>query len=159
MTRKDLVLSLSLFLVISPTAGEARGGKTAEVLLGQALHEEELGGNLEVAIATYKKIVSEHSAKPELAARAQLQIGICYEKLGKQEAKKAYQQVVDNYPSQQEAVRLAREGLARLDADRKEPSATITVREFMRSGEFSYDRVSDPTIDAGEFVTTSISIH
>ena len=155
MIRKKLTLSLSLILAISPTAAEARGGKTAEVLLGQALHEEELGGNLDVAIATYKKIVTEHSAKPELAARAQLQIGICYEKLGKHEAEKAYERVVDNYPSQQGAVRLAREGLARLDSERKEPAPTITVREFMRSGQFSYDKISDPTIDANELVATS----
>ncbi len=155
MIKKELVLSLILFLALSPLAAEAREGKSAEVLLGRALHEEELGGNLEGAITTYKKVVTEHSEKPELAARAQLQIGICYEKLGKQEAEKAYQRVVENYPSQQEAVRVAREGLARLDARQKEPASAITVRELIRSGEWSYDKISDPTIDASEIAMTS----
>jgi Tol biopolymer transport system component len=43
-----------------------------------------------------------------------LYIGLCYEKLGLKEARKAYQKVLDNYPGQQEEVALARSNLNRL---------------------------------------------
>ena len=53
-----------------------------------------------------------------LAAKAQLRIGICYEKLGSQEARKAYQRLIADYPGQKEEVALARDRLARLADDR-----------------------------------------
>jgi len=73
-------------------------------LFQKALAKERGEGNLEEAIVLYKKVVEE--AKDEsLAAKAQLRIGICYEKLGKQEAQKAYQMVIDNYPQQTDTVK------------------------------------------------------
>jgi Tol biopolymer transport system component len=51
----------------------------------------------------------------EIAAKAQLQIGICYEKLGEKNTKQAqvaFQKVLDNYPGQTEAVKVAKEKLS-----------------------------------------------
>ncbi|GAH60379.1 unnamed protein product, partial [marine sediment metagenome] len=51
----------------------------------------------------------------EYAAKSQLYIGLCYEKLGLKEAKqaqKAFQKVIDNYPGQVEAVKVAKEKLS-----------------------------------------------
>lgn len=79
----------------------------------KALAKERGEGDLEGAIALYLKVVEE--AKDEaLAAKAQYRIGLCYEKLGKQEAQKAFQKVIDNYPTQHETVKAAREKLSSL---------------------------------------------
>jgi Tol biopolymer transport system component len=80
-------------------------------LFQKALAKERAEGNLEEAISLYKKVIAE--AKDEaLAAKAQLRIGFCYEKLGLNEAQKAFQKVVDNYPAQTEAVKTAKEKLS-----------------------------------------------
>jgi Tol biopolymer transport system component len=76
----------------------------------KALAKERGEGNLEEAIALYQKVIDE-TKDEALAAKAQLRIGICYEKLGREEARKAFQKVVDNYPSQTETVKTAREKL------------------------------------------------
>ncbi|MEK7407424.1 MAG: hypothetical protein AAB225_20295 [Acidobacteriota bacterium] len=61
----------------------------AEALLGAAIHQEEAEGNLEAAIATYKKVLAQYGSNRPLAARAQYRLGLCYEKLGDAEARKA----------------------------------------------------------------------
>jgi len=82
-------------------------------LFQKALAKERAEGNLEEAIALYQKVIEE-SKDESLAAKAQLRIGICYEKLGKQEAEKAYQKVIDKYPHQVDTVRIAKEKLSSL---------------------------------------------
>ena len=83
-------------------------------LFQKALAKERAEGNLEEAIALYQKVIKEAS-DDSLAAKAQLRIGICYEKLGQKKselAQQAFQKVIDNYPSQTEAVKTAKEKLA-----------------------------------------------
>lgn len=82
-------------------------------LFQKALAKERGEGNLEEAIALYQKVIDE-SKDEALAAQAQLRIGFCYEKLGREEARKAFQKVLDNYPAQTETVKTAREKLALL---------------------------------------------
>ena len=77
----------------------------------KALYVEEVGGDLKKAIDLYREILKNFPANREVAAKAQLHIGLCLEKKGLEEARKAYQTVVDNYPDQIEIVRLAREKL------------------------------------------------
>ncbi|MFO7733950.1 MAG: tetratricopeptide repeat protein, partial [Candidatus Aminicenantes bacterium] len=79
----------------------------------KALAKERGEGNLEEAIALYQKVIEE-TKDEALAAQAQLRIGFCYEKLGREEARKAFQKVVDRYPAQTETVKTAREKLALL---------------------------------------------
>ena len=83
-------------------------------LFQKALAKERGEGNLEEAISLYQKVVAE-TKDESLAAKAQLRIGICYEKLGLKKAKqaqKAFQKVIDNYPSQTETVKVAKEKLS-----------------------------------------------
>ena len=136
MTRKQLAFSLTLLLAIPLLAAVPQQEKTAEILLGAALHQEEVEGNLEAAIATYEKILTEHSTKRALAARAQLHIGICYEKLGKPEAREAYERLLRNYADQAEQVYAARTRLAALDQPRSpaDPS-TMVVRRVWSGGD------------------------
>jgi len=85
-------------------------------LFQKALAKERAEGNLEEAIALYQKVIQE-SKDESLAAKAQLRIGICYEKLGQEKSKlaqEAFREVVDNYPKQVEEVKVAREKLSGL---------------------------------------------
>ena len=85
-------------------------------LFQKALAKERGEGNLEEAIALYQKVIDE-TKDQSLAAKAQLRIGFCYEKLGKEKARlaqEAFQKVVDKYPAQTETVKTAREKLVLL---------------------------------------------
>ena len=82
----------------------------------KALAKERSEGNLEEAIALYQKVIDE-TKDESLAAQAQLRIGICYEKLGREKAKlaqEAFQKVVDKYPTQTDTVKTAKEKLTLL---------------------------------------------
>ena len=88
--------------------------ETAKELFEKGVYLEETKGDLEKAIAVYGRVVKEFPDERAVAAKAQLRIGICFEKLGLKEAEKVFQKVVDNYPDQAEAVKAAREKLSLL---------------------------------------------
>ena len=95
-------------------SSNAQGVTEAERLLQKAILLETVDGNLQAAIDQYKKIVAENGSNRVVAARALLRLAGCYEKLGRNEAEKTYQQLIDAYPEQVETVRLAREQLSLL---------------------------------------------
>jgi len=88
--------------------------QSAEQLYQSGLYKEEVEGELEGAIEIYEKIIKDFPENESTAAKALYHIGMCYEKLGKQEALKAYQRLIDEYPGQKQEVSLAKERLARL---------------------------------------------
>lgn len=94
-------------------APQAAAATTPDALLGQALHEEEVEGRLQNAIALYQKVMKTPGVTRAQAGRAQFRIGACYERLGLGEARKAYEAVVANYADQAD---LAAEAKARLAA-------------------------------------------
>ena len=68
-----------------------------------ALAQEKGEGNLEEAIRLYKQVIEAHEkgeGDEGLAARAQLRIGVCQEKLGLAQARQTYEAVRDKYPDQ-----------------------------------------------------------
>jgi len=68
-----------------------------------ALTQEKSEGNLEEAIRLYQQVIEAHEkgeADESLAARAQLRIGVCQEKLGLAQARQTYEAVRDKYPDQ-----------------------------------------------------------
>jgi Tol biopolymer transport system component len=74
-------------------------------------------GKLEEAIQLYKKILTGRPSNRAVAAKALLQMGQCYEKLGEtqaQEARKAYQRIAREFADQAEIVAQARLRLAAL---------------------------------------------
>lgn len=91
--------------------------ESAKELFEKAVYLEETKGELEQAIDVYKRVVDEFPGDRATAAKAQLQIGLCYEKLGNKEALKAYQLVLKNYGDQEEPVSIARAKLADLEAN------------------------------------------
>jgi Tol biopolymer transport system component len=118
MKRTILLAAIALGLLMAVAAGQQASQKapSAELLLGSALHQEEVEGNLEAAIETYKKLLAAYPDNRAVAAEAQFRIGTCYERLGRQEAQKAYEAVLAKYIDQTEFVSKARERLAALEA-------------------------------------------
>ena len=68
-----------------------------------ALAQEKGEGNLKEAIRLYQQVIEAHEkgeADEKMAARAQLRIGVCQEKLGLAQARQTYEVVRDKYPDQ-----------------------------------------------------------
>ena len=79
----------------------------------EAIHLMETKGDYPAAIRLFQEIAK--GPDRNLAARSLLYVGICYEKLGKDEAKKAYQRVIQEFGDQQEVVAEARTRLSKLE--------------------------------------------
>jgi Tol biopolymer transport system component len=101
---------LTLVLVLS---GFAAASQDLSDVFYKAVHLQDVKGDLEAAIPLFEKVVTE-SKDPSLAAKAQLRIGMCYEKLGATRALQAYQKVIDHYPRQSQEVAMARSRIAAL---------------------------------------------
>src|SRR6266567_9557027 len=91
----------------------AAAQKTPESMLGAALHQEEVQGDLKGAIAAYQKVVAAPGVSRKTAADALVRMGQCYEKLGDSESRKIYDRVIREYADQREAVAVARARLGR----------------------------------------------
>ena len=68
-----------------------------------ALTQEKGEGNLKEAIRLYQQVIEAHEkgeGDEKMAARAQLRIGVCQEKLGLAQARQTYEAVRDKYPDQ-----------------------------------------------------------
>jgi Tol biopolymer transport system component/Skp family chaperone for outer membrane proteins len=117
--RRNLMKKRSIMIAILVVVAFSFGNLAAQNgydLFQKALAKERGEGNLEEAIALYQKVIEE-SKDESLAAKAQLRIGICYEKLGLNKAKlaqDAFQKVISDYPGQKDIVRMAQEKLSNL---------------------------------------------
>ena len=105
---------LILFPVILMMVSQSSFAQTAEELMPVAIQLEEVNGELENAIEVYKVIIEMYPDNKPVAAKAYFHMGMCYEKLGKQEAQNAYRMVLSNYADQDEMVKEARARLAAL---------------------------------------------
>src|SRR5713226_2215734 len=85
-TRTGLFLTVAVLAgLLATSLAIAQKDDQAEVLM-QAAHQKQLvEGQLEEAIQLYKRIVQEHAGNRAVAAQALLEMGQCYEKLGKTE--------------------------------------------------------------------------
>ena len=82
-----------------------------KVLFEKAKFTMETKGDLKGAIGLFEKIIQKYPDQREYAAKSQLYIGICYEKLGLKQAQTAFQKVLENYPEQTQVVQMAQEKL------------------------------------------------
>lgn len=113
-----------LLLLVPLAAAQSQQADTAEALLGRALHLEEVSGDLSGALRLYERIVEEFPESRALAARALLQMGRCYERLGNLQARAAYERILNDYADQGESAALARTRLADLQASEAAKIAT-----------------------------------
>jgi Tol biopolymer transport system component len=136
MKKSSLLSLIALALAVSllPAGQTAQKSQSADVLLGAALHQEEVEGNLEAAIAIYRKLLADFPGNRPQAAQAQFRIGMCYEKLGREEAQKAYQTVIQNYGEQKEIVAQAQERLSKLKTPggKSEEPEGIRIRQVWK---------------------------
>lgn len=84
-------------------------------LFQKGLVKERAEGNLQAAIQIFEHIVKEFPNNRELTAKALVEMGDCYEKLGKSGAEKAYQRVLHDYADQSAEANEARARLAALE--------------------------------------------
>jgi Tol biopolymer transport system component len=132
--KKFLLGTITLMVMLGASVSIMESARQAEdpaVLLRAAIEKEEVDGDLQAAIDLYKQIIAKHSTQSTVAAKAQLRIGMCYEKLGNAEAVKAYEAVLSRFPKEAEAVAEARSRLAAL---RKETPAGLTVTKLLTPG-------------------------
>lgn len=124
-----LALVLSSTVALSLPVG-SQGSENADVLLQAALHKQVVEGNLEQAISLYKKILAGHAGNRRVAAKALVQMGECYEKLGQDEAQKVYQRVLREYSDQTEMSAAARTRLAAMTGNSEAASPKgLSVRQ------------------------------
>ena len=126
MKRISVLITVALLLALGAGMAVAQSGYD---LFQKALIKERAEGNIEEAIQFYQRIVREFADNRALAAKALVQIGQCYEKLGKAEARKAYRRVIREYADQQEQLKIARVRLAALrQPARAADASTMVVR-------------------------------
>jgi len=104
-----IFLGMSLSIV-----GISQKTEDPGVLLRSAIEKEEVDGDLQGAVDLYQQIIVNYSSISDVAAKAQLRIGNCYEKMGQREALAAYEKVIKNYPQQHEEVEAAKERISQL---------------------------------------------
>ncbi|MDH3456486.1 MAG: tetratricopeptide repeat protein [Gemmatimonadota bacterium] len=135
LIRSVLLAAVLTLLGTAPTVAQ-----TGHDLFQQALVKERADGDLRGAIAIYERIAQEFAADRALAAKALVQTGRCHEKLGNEDAQRAYWRVVQEYPDQTDMAQEARMRLSALQrvVVREGPSGVV-VREVPYEGRPSFD--------------------
>ncbi|MCH8118895.1 MAG: PD40 domain-containing protein [Planctomycetes bacterium] len=105
-----------VFALMLVVASSAYAKQKAGVLFQSGLYQEQVKGDLDAAIKVYERIIVNFPRNRPVVAKALLHIGLCYEKMGKQEAQKTYRHLIKEYADQPETVQTARERLKQLDA-------------------------------------------
>ncbi len=127
MNSRKTVLFITFFLCALLAFG-FQSAPEHERLFEKAKFTMETKGDLKQAVALFQEIIEKYPGQRQYAAKSQLYIGLCYEKLGYAEAKKAYELVLQKYADQPEQVAVARTQLAALRAEKPE-SLTLTKIE------------------------------
>ncbi len=126
-------------------------GQSAADLYQSAVQLEEVKGDLEKAIAVYRSIVERFANDRTTAGKAQLRLGFCYERLGKPEARDAFEAVIRNYSDQPDLVTQARARLAATsDRSGDRSDAAMTARQLWTGSEVSLE--GKPSAD-GRYLT------
>jgi len=113
-----MVAPVLLGVLIPGLLGTGQKNDQAEMLLQQAQHKEMVDGQLEEAIQIYNKVLASYSGNRPVVAKALVEMGRCYEKLGRQEARSAYERVLREFADQAEPAGLARQRLTALETGR-----------------------------------------
>jgi Tol biopolymer transport system component len=129
---KSLWISLILVATFLVAGNLAVSAQTPEQLYQKGLMKEEGEGALQDAIALYNQVADNSNADQSLRAKALLHIGLCYEKMGTQEAVRAYQRLVNAFPAQTNEVAIARERLNRLLLTAENTPQKIPVPKFTK---------------------------
>jgi len=108
------LLIIAAFFALVLLGGQSALAQSGYDLFQKGLVQERTEGDLDEAIRLYKQIVEEHKDDRALVAKTLVQLGGCYEKLGRAEAQKTYSRVLKEYADQSAPVAQARARLAAL---------------------------------------------
>ena len=131
------ILWITILLFTLP-AGALYPQETPDQLFEKAVYAEEVKGDLSEAVHLYQRV---HEANPEnrqLGARALLHLGLCYEKLGSEQASQTYRDVINKYSDQTSEVALARERISSLQMQLTE--LNYQAEEHIRAGNELFKR-------------------
>ncbi len=106
-----VVLTAGALLLAAPQKKDS-----SDAALRAAMDKETVDGDLKAAIEQYKKVIASSGASREVVSKALVRLGMCYERQGSAEARKAYERVVREFADQQEAAGQARARLAAVSA-------------------------------------------
>ena len=140
--RRKTLLTLFLTIVcLIFVFGNLTSQESAAEHFEKAFYYEDVQGDLQKAIELYEQVLTQFPENREIAAKAQLHIGLCFEKLGLTEAQKAFQKVVENFPDQVETAKLAREKLSIL-LKAKTDVKELKIRKVLEGHIVIYSSVS-----------------
>ena len=133
-------------IILSVTLGIQNSfSQTAEELLPKAIQLEEVDGELEKAIEVYQTIIDKYPENNPVAAKAYFHMGMCYEKLGKKEAKKAYNKVIRDYAEQEEVVLQAKTRLyALVQTTDRMPVKGMSMRKVWEGPDVDFEGEPSP---------------
>jgi Tol biopolymer transport system component len=123
-----------------------------KVLFEKAKFTMETKGDLKGAIGLFEEIIKNYPNERDYAAKSLYLIGICYEKLGEkqaQQARAAFQRIVQNYPDQTEEVNLAKEKL--LVFEKAQAPAMAGEGEIRIRRVFPFRIIGPPSLDGRYF--------
>lgn len=120
-------IALLSFLLLAPQTGYD--------LFQRALVKARAEGNFEEAIELYRRILHDYRDNRSLAAKTLIQIGECYEKLKRPDARNVYEQVLRDYSEQANAVAEARMRIAALSPEPSTARGSIVVRKLWGGSE------------------------
>ncbi len=135
MKRSIIVISVIAVAALSVAALTQRA-KEAEALFHKGVQFEEVKGELKEAIAIYEQIVKNYPENRAIAAKAILHIGICNEKMGREEARRSYQRILDEFSDISATAAEAKIRLSGLEASRgpKNSEEAMVRRVFQDIG-------------------------
>jgi Tol biopolymer transport system component len=134
---------VACFLLAAALFAGAQGQGDGEKRLQAAIHKEVVQGDLKAAIDLYKEIAANNGGDRNVTAKALLHLAGCYQKLGREEARKTYEELITDYPDQQEEVKLARTRLAALAPNAAERAGIVT-RQVWSGADVSLDVAVSP---------------
>lgn len=130
---------LALFVILLISYITPSFSQESEKLFQKGLVKEEGEGSLQEAIDIYNQVVENTTAERSLRAKALLHIGICYEKLGQENAKKIYRKLINDFADQEAIVAIGREKLSNLETgDKEEKSDELIIRQVWSPAEDVY---------------------
>jgi Tol biopolymer transport system component len=127
---KSRIFVFVVFMAIAVFVSSGSIQQSAEQLYQSGIYKEDVEGKLEEAITIYQEIIKKYPQNSPVAAKALFHMGLCHEKLGSQEAQKAYQRLIADYPGQKEEVALAKERLAQLTRSLEKAPPRPTFRKI-----------------------------
>jgi len=145
LTKFFIPKAIAIGLAVAVCAAFAlQSSSQHKVLFEKAKFTMETKGDLKGAIELFEEIIKKYPNERDYAANALLYIGMCYEKLGKSEARSAYSRLLQDYGDQTQPVKEARSRLAKLEAIAGGPApdkAGLTFRKIDFEGAESTNQV------------------